>query len=201
MRSIKVFAIAAAVLAAAQAAEAQTPQFVLEARGGFALPTGEWNDDDILENGFGFGGNVKAMVTPMVGVYAGWETYSFGIEGDDEEDVDADATDAGFRAGLALTLPMASLPSITPFVEAGAIYNTLEIGASDEGTSVEIESDAGIGFEAGIGLSAALGPNLSVTPSVRYRSHDASFDEFADFDDDSVTVSYIVFGIGLAFRL
>lgn len=201
MRSIKVFAIAAAVLATVQAAEAQAPQIVLEARGGFAIPTGEWNDEDVLENGFGFGGNVKAMVTPMVGVYGGWETYMFGIDDEETGDVDADATDSGFRAGVVLEIPMAAYPSITPFVEAGAIYNTLEISASDEGTSVEIESDAGIGFEAGIGLSAALGPNLSVTPSVRYRSHDASFDEFADFDDDSVTVSYIVFGIGLAFRL
>jgi opacity protein-like surface antigen len=201
MRSIKVLGIAAALAATVQAAEAQAPQLVLEARGGFAIPTGEWDEEDVLDNGFGFGGNVKAMVTPMVGVYAGWETYTFGVDVEDEGDVEADATDAGFRAGVALSIPMPAYPTVTPFVEAGAIYNKLEIGASDEGTSVEVESDAGVGFEGGIGVSVALGPNLSVTPSVRYRQHDATFEDFEDFGDATTTVAYIVFGVGLALRL
>jgi opacity protein-like surface antigen len=201
MRSIKALGLAAVLLATAQAAEAQTPQFVLEARGGFAIPTGEWDEEDVLDNGFGFGANAKAMVTPMVGIYAGWETYTFGVEVEDEGDVDADATDSGFRAGVALSIPMPAYPTITPFVEAGAIYNTLEIGASDEGTSVEVESEAGIGFEGGIGVSVALGPNLSVTPSVRYRQHDATFEDLEEFEDATTTVAYIVFGVGLSFRL
>lgn len=199
MRSIKLMVCAAALLASAHEASAQAPSFGLEVRGGFAVPGGEWDDDDLVDNGWGFGGNVRAQVMPMIAVYAGWERYSFPINDEelDEGDVEADASDQGFRAGLALTAPLAGLP-VTPFVELGAVYNTTSIEASDGNLSIEVESDAALGFEGGIGVEMALGPRLSVTPAVRYRMHTAEFDEFFN---EEVDVQYLIFDIGLRLRL
>lgn len=198
MRRITVLAAAAALLGTVQSVSAQTPQFALEVRGGYAIPTGDWNEDDIFENGFGFGGSVMAMVMPQLGVYAGWESFTFSVD-EDEEGVEADATDAGFRAGVTLNVPLAASPNIAPFLELGALYNTLEISASGDGASVEIESDGSFGFEAGLGVDVALGERLSVVPMVRYRQHSV---EFEDLDsEDSEDISYVVVGVGLRLRL
>ena len=197
MRSIKVLAVAAALLGTTQAASAQTPSFALDVRGGYAIPTGEWNEEDTFKNGFGFGANVIAMVTPQIGVYAGWETFSFDVE-EDEPGVEADATDAGFRAGVTLSVPMAQYPTITPVLEAGVLYNSLTIGASGEGASIDIESDDALGFEAGAGVSFNVAERVSVVPMVRYRQHEVTF---PDISDQSETVSYVVVGVALRVRL
>ena len=198
MRRITVLAAAAALLATVQSVSAQTPQFALEVRGGYAIPTGDWNEDDLFENGFGFGGNVLAMVTPQIGVYAGWESFTFSVD-EDEEGVEADATDAGFRGGVSVNIPLPASPSISPFVELGVLYNRLEISASDGGTSIDFESDASIGFEGGVGVAVGLGERLSVVPMVRYRQHKVEFD---DIDaDDTEDISYVAVSVGLRLRL
>jgi opacity protein-like surface antigen len=197
MRPITLLAAAAALFATAQTASAQTPKLALDVRAGYAVPTGDWNEDEngdnVVENGLGFGANVTAMFTPQLGVYAGWETFTFDVE-EDEPGVEADATDAGFRAGVTLAMPLPQSPTIAPFAEIGVLYNTFEIGASGDGASIEIESEASVGFEAGVGVAAALGQRLSVVPMVRYRQHEV---EFEDFEGDSETVSYFVVGVGL----
>ena len=197
MRSIKVLTVAAALLGTAQVASAQTPSFALDVRGGYAIPTGDWNEDDTFKNGLGFGANVIAMVTPQVGVYAGWETFSFDVD-EDEPGVEADATDAGFRAGVTLSVPMAQYPAVTPVLEAGVLYNTLEIGASGEGASIDFESEEALGFEAGAGVEVGVANRVSVIPMVRYRQHEV---KFPDISDESETVSYIVVGVALRLRL
>lgn len=198
MRRITLLAAAAALVATAQTAQAQTPQFALDVRGGYAIPTGDWNEDDTFDNGFGFGANVMAMVTPQVGIYAGWETFEFGVD-EDEPGVEADATDAGFRGGVSVNIPLAQSPNITPFVELGVLYNTLEIGASGGGTSVEIESEEALGFEGGVGVAVALGERLSVVPMVRYRQHDVEFEDLEGGESESI--QYVVVGVGLRLRL
>ena len=84
MRRITLLAAAttAALIATAHTVSAQTPQFALEVRGGYAIPTGDWNEDDTFNNGFGFGADVIAMVTPQVGIYAGWEMVQFDVDED-----------------------------------------------------------------------------------------------------------------------
>lgn len=198
MRRITVLAAAAALVATAQSVSAQTPQFALEVRGGYAIPTGDWNEDDTFENGFGFGASAIAMVTPQIGVYAGWESFTFNVE-EDEEGVEADATDVGFRGGVTVNVPLAASPNLTPFVELGALYNKLEISASGDGASIEIESESSLGFEVGAGVDVSLGQRLSVVPVVRYRQHAV---EFEDIDsEDSEDISYVVVGVGLRLRM
>lgn len=198
MRSTRVLIITAALLGGAQALPAQAPSLVLEARGGYAIPSGEWNEDDVLENGFGLGATVMAMVTPQMGVYAGYEAFRFQV--DDEElgtDADAHATDAGFRAGISVSTPVPRYRAVTPFIEVGVLYNTLDIEASGDGTSVSIESEESLGFEAGVGFASALNERVSIVPMIRYRQHEVEFESF----EGSESVQYIVVGVGLRLRL
>jgi opacity protein-like surface antigen len=200
MRSIKVLAGAVALLASVQTVQAQT-QMSVEVRGGLGIATGDWNEEDLLEEGYGLGFDVRAQITPQMGVYAGYEMVVFGIDeealvGVPVDDVEAEATDAGFRVGVELNVPLASAPSVTPFVQAGIIYNSLEISASGPGGSDEAESDESLGFEAGVGLTVQVGPRLDVVPSVRFRQHEIEFEGEGGED-----AQYVLISVGLRFRL
>jgi opacity protein-like surface antigen len=198
MRRIELLAVAGAVLIGSQPLAAQTPQLALEIRGGYAIPTGDWNEEDAFENGLGIGGSVMAMVTPQIGVYAGYEAFRFGVE-EDEEGVEADATDAGFRAGISFSTNVPAYQNVTPFIEAGVLYNTMTIGASGDGTTIDIESEESLGFEAGVGFAATVAPRVSVVPMVRYRTHDVEFD--LEGLEGSDTVQYVIVGLGLRLSL
>lgn len=183
------------------ATQVHAQSFGAEVRGGFAMPTGEWNEDDELETGFGFGGNVHAMFTPMLGAYAGWERWEFGVEDEPGfEDIDAKAIDTGFRAGAHLALPVAALP-VSPYVRAGLFYGSTEIQFSGEGGSLSLESDDGIGFEAELGAGIRLGPTISFTPALMYRQHSAEFDAASEFGDNDTTVGYVALVLGMRFNL
>lgn len=199
MRSIGALAVAAVLLATVQDAAAQTPRLAVEVRGSYAIPSGDWNEDELFESGFGAGATVTAMFAPRMGVYAGWERFQFAI---DEEQLgvdgaEGDGIDQGFRAGLASFLPIGADSSLAITAELGAIYNTFEISASDGNNSAGIESDASVGFEAGVGLAVPIATRLQVTPSVRVRWHDVEFDDFEGSD----TVQYFALGVGLRLQL
>lgn len=197
MRPLKVLAGAAALVTGVHQAEAQTLPLMVEAHGAYAIPTGDWNNEDIIDNGFGFGATVKVMASPTVGVYAGWERYVFPVEAEDAPGVEVDATDEGFRAGILLSSPLPARPSLTPFVEIGATYNSLTLGASDDEASAELESETALGAEVGLGVSVALAPRISVVPAIRYREYDTEFEEV----EGNVNVGYLVFAVGLSLRL
>ncbi|HYW11695.1 MAG TPA: outer membrane beta-barrel protein [Longimicrobium sp.] len=197
MRAITFMACAAALLAGAQTVSAQVPRLALEVRGTAAVPTGQWNDEDLLDTGFGGGATVTAMFSERQGVYAGWERIRFPVNGDEAEDEDAAGTDSGFRAGLASFLPISALPNVAIFAELGLVYNTFELSSSDGGTPVELESDASLGYETGVGLAVRAAPRLDVTPIVRYRQYKPEFDGF----EDSETVKYFSWGVGLRLRI
>lgn len=200
MRSIKVLAGAVALLAGVQTVQAQT-QMSVEVRGGVGIPTGDWNDEDLLEDGYGLGFDVRAQVTPQIGVYAGYEMVVFGADEevlDAPPGVDIEATDAGFRAGVELNVPLASAPSVTPFLQAGIIYNSLEISVSDGDASEEAESEESLGFEAGVGLTVRVGPRLDVVPSIRFRQHEIEYEDFGAGTEDA---QYVLISVGLRFRI
>jgi opacity protein-like surface antigen len=185
--------LTAALTLAGGSAAAQTPVFI-EARGGYAIPTGDWNEGDAIDNGFSIGLNVIGMFTPQVGAYAGWEVVRSDAE-DEQPDVDADASDVGFRAGLTASIPLPRSPQVTPFVEVGAVYNKVQFGAStDEGTVI-LESESALGFEAGLGASVGVHPRVSISPSVRYRQHEVELLGLSD------TVEYIMISVGARLRL
>jgi opacity protein-like surface antigen len=199
MRSITFMACAAALLAGAQTLSAQTPRLAVEVRGSAAVPSGAWNEEDLFGTGLGGGATVTAMFSERQGIYAGWEMVRFPVDTEEAEEVDADGTDAGFRAGLASFLPISALPGVSIFAEVGLIYNTFEFSATDGGTSAEIESDASLGYETGVGVAVRVAPRVDVIPVIRYRQHEAEFE--IDGFEDSETIKYFSYGVGLRLSL
>ena len=183
-------------LGAASAVEAQSLPVSFELRGGAAIPTGDWNEGDFVENGIGFGAAVKYAPTPLLGVYAGWDRFSFDIDTPDLGDVDASLNDSAFRLGAELNVPAADLP-VAPFVSAGLVYGKTEVEASGGNAWLGGESDSSLGFEGAVGLEFAAGP-LAVRPAVGYRSRSVEVDIDGETSSPEETISYLTFVIGFS---
>lgn len=189
MRKLALASCLIAALLPAGMAEAQgILPVAVEARGGLALPQGEWSDDAQADTGFGYGLNARLQVFPLISIYGGWESYSFDTEAENVE-----AKDAGFRAGAQLSLPLSMLIGLSPHAFAGLIYNETSFEA--EGSDVEFEADSALGYEIGAGISFPLAPAFSLTPGVRYRTHSADLP--AGEGTEEIDVSYLVLDVGL----
>lgn len=183
--------------ALAQPAAAQTVlPFSFEARGGVALPQGDFSD--VVGTGFSVGGTVHYRVAPMVGIYGGFEYAKF-TTNDDSEDLNSDITDSGFRLGARFAIPLGGMTGVSPWLEGGATLNQTSINLSDDGgASIGIDSDRSVGYEVGAGLSFAVAPKISITPGVRWRSHKA---DFGDTDDGPAEVDVNHFTIDLGVHI
>jgi opacity protein-like surface antigen len=186
--------------ALAQPARAQTIlPLSFEARGGVAIPTGDFADG--AGTGFNVGATVHYRVAPMVSVYAGYEYLRFAVDSlDDFEGVDANITDQGFRAGARFEVPLAAVTGIQPWVEGGATFYQTTITASDGTLSEHLDADRKVGFEVGAGFNFAVAPKISIAPGVRYHSHKAEFD-FGDGDTAEADVNYFTIDLGVHIRL
>ena len=190
-RFLRTACVAAALVAggAASASAQGIIPLAAEVRGGLALPQGDWNDNDALGTGFGYGFSIRMQLMPLISAYGGWDRYTFNIDGP----VDADAEDTGFQLGAQVSLPLSLVTGVSPFAYAGALFNTTTTTIGD-GTRTS-ESDRGIGYEVGAGLAFPFAPTLTITPQVRYRTHGAEFHDGAGGQD--LTVSYLSFDLGL----
>ena len=189
----------AGVMAAAGSVQAQGIfPLAVEARGSFAMPQGEWNDDEQVGNGYGYGINARLQVFPLISLYGGWDRYSFDMEGDGEGS-DFDAVDSGVSGGVYLSLPLSAVTGISPFAFGGAVYNSTTLAVSNGGVTIEAHSDEALGFEVGAGVAIPFAPTLSLTPGVRYRTHTAEF-TVGGVETES-TVSYLSFDLGLKLGL
>lgn len=172
---MKAFLLCVALLSPAALQAQNAFPISAEVRGAFAIPTGEWADDDGFGNGLGFGGALNYWASPSIGIFGGWDRFSFSVdESDLDPDMDAHTTDSGFRAGLHLRVPIASAPSLLPFVQLGGIYSRTDIGVSGDAGSLSFVSDYELGYEIAAGADFDAGP-VGLRPSLFYRSHDAEF--------------------------
>lgn len=185
MRAFLSGAAVLAALAAAGGAAAQVDVGIpvsLEARGGVAVPAGDFAD--LADNAFGFGGSVHLQVAPRVSVYGGYSWTEF-----DLESLSADATDHGWEAGARVAFPGVGF---SPWVRAGLLFHDFET----EVAGVEFDGDDEPGFEVGAGAAFPLGPRVSVSPGVAYRRYSTELAVLGERD-----VSYVVVDIGLRMRL
>lgn len=196
--------VAPALLLGAALAHPARAQSILplsfEARGGVAIPTGDF--DDGAGTGWSVGGAVFYRVVPMVSVYGGFEHARFSTDSDaDFEGIDSNLTDDGFRLGARFDVPFGALTGVSPWVEGGATFNRTSIHLSDDtGSSVSVDSDRSVGFEVGGGLSFNVAPRISLTPGVRYRSHTADFGDTTD-GPAKVDVNHLTVDLGVHIRL
>lgn len=187
-KSVVVLAALAAVAGVSQA-EAQTlptTPFSIEVRGGAAIPTGDLGDG--AKTGYTLGANAQFALNPMFGLYAGYAYNSFGVDEDGADDFDV--VDQGFRGGVMVNVPAATLP-VAPFVFGGLVYNELEFQVQN----ASVTSDAQVGFEVGGGVAIPLGPRVSFTPAVSYTRW--SLDE----DGAELDVTAVKVDVGLKFRI
>lgn len=191
----RMLVVLAIMMAVATQAEAQS--FAAELRGSLAIPTGDWNDEDELNGGWGVGANLQAMFSSMLGAYVGYDYFSFPHEEDpDAPDAEVTTTDMGFRGGVQIA-PV--LGAIRPFVRGGVFIASTETDASDGGSSITFEYDSDPGFEVEGGIDIPLGPTLSFTPAVLYRQHGASFEFLGETTE--TTVAYYGVGLGLKYNI
>jgi len=193
----------AAATAFAAPAHAQLPNvtpFSVEVRGGIAIPTGEFGEDEDglgVKSGTTLGANATFHFMPLLGIYAGYSRNQFDIEGED----DADIIDSGFEAGVRLAVPTPLIP-IDPYVKVGAVYHDLKLQSGDGNTEIAFTSDRSFGFEVGAGVGIGLGPKLSFTPQVTYTRYTPDFDE-EELGLEGVVpdVSHVRVDVGLRLRL
>ncbi|MBW3571888.1 MAG: outer membrane beta-barrel protein [Gemmatimonadetes bacterium] len=181
----------AAVLAAvaASAADVQAQMGIplsVEGRLDYAVPTGDF--DDAVDEGVSVSGGVSLGVRPGLALYGTYSNTRFGVglTSDDEPH----AEDSGFSVGLTAALPGGSA-RVAPWIGAGAVFHTLELGGVEEGI------DESVGFEVGGGVAIGLTRNVRLTPGVGFRRYSAELP--ALLGTREMDVSYFTAGVGLNF--
>lgn len=170
----------------------------VEGRAGYAVPQGDWSDGESLENGFGYGIDLRIRILPLVYLYGGWDTHDFAYAGSGDGE-DAEATDSGMHLGGEIAVPLSAVTGISPFAFGGIAYNRTSMPIRSDGLSRQAESEAGLGYEVGAGLAIPFAPTLTLRPQVRYRSHPAEF--LMGATTQETTISYFSANIGLRLGL
>jgi hypothetical protein len=180
-------------------AAAQVP-IELHAYGGVAVPRGDWNENDVFDNGWGYGANLVVHPIPIIGFYAGWDRFHFGFEEDGAlAGTDVTINDTAIRGGVELKSPV-SVHIVRPFVSGGFVFGQNEIELTEGDTTRRFTTDAKLGLEGSAGLDIAAGP-IGIRPRVGYRSHAADFGDFSEaIGDGETTVSYLNFTVGISIR-
>lgn len=124
----------------------------VEARGGIALPRGDFRG--AADGGVAAEVSATWHALPMIGVYGAYQWNRFGWDGAGDP---ADATDAGWAAGVRLSLPTPLLP-IDPWIRVGVVAHDLD--------AASVTDDTQRGWEAGAGLSFPLARGLALTPGL-----------------------------------
>lgn len=196
-------ALAMALLVAPAAPAQQILPVSLEVRGGLGFPMGDFPTrglvaQEAVESGDGFALRGTYNLIPLLGVYAGFERYSFGVDEEEAAGPDLNFVDSGFSAGAQLSLPLAMLAGVSPWIRGGAIFHILDYELEEiAGVEANTSSDRTLGFEAGAGVDIPLGQVLSFTPGVTYRSYEPQFDGLTDGE----RLSYLAVEMGLRVRL
>lgn len=182
-------AVFAAVLAvvAASAADAEAQMGIplsIEGRLDYAVPTGDF--DDAVDEGTAWGAGVSLGLRPGLALYGTYSNARFGVGLTDDEEPDAE--DSGFSVGLTAGIPGGG-GRIAPWVGAGAVFHTLELGGVEDGIDEEV------GFEVGGGLAIGVAPNVRLTPAVGYRRYGAELSGL--LGGTELDVSYVTAGVGL----
>jgi hypothetical protein len=155
----------------------------VEARGGLAVPAGDFADAAEAAPA----GEISATwhALPLVGIYGAYQRNHFPWGGTGTRE---HLTDAGFAAGVRVAIPTPLIP-IDPWIRAGIVLHQLEGGSLHE--------DARRGWEAGAGLGFPLARGLTLTPGVlwtRYQ-HGAGL-----ADGELLRVRHVRADVGLRLR-
>jgi opacity protein-like surface antigen len=182
-----VLAAVAASAVAASAVDAHAQMGIplsIEGRLDYAVPTGDF--DDVVDEGTSLSAGLSLGVRPGLAVYGTYSNTRFGVglTSDDEPD----AEDSGFSVGLTAAIPGGGA-SVAPWIGAGAVFHTLELGGVEAGIDEEV------GFEVGGGVALGVAPNVRLTPGIGFRRYSTEISGL--LGDSDMDVSYFTAGVGL----
>lgn len=173
--------------AAASAAQAQAQlgiPLAIEGRLDYAVPTGDF--DDAVDEGAGWSAGVSLGVSPGLAMYGTYSNTRFGVGLLDDDEPHAE--DSGFSVGLTAAIP-GGTARVAPWIGAGAVIHTLELGGVEEGIDEEV------GFEVGGGVAIGVARNVRLTPGIGYRRYSTELGGL--LGDRELDVSYFTAGVGL----
>jgi hypothetical protein len=169
----------------------------VEARGGFAAPTGEFATEG---GGRRFDPGPRAEVGARlrlgaaIGVYGAVQQTWFGCPQCERLGLDGSAVRRGGEAGLHLVPPLL-LGSWEPWVRAGATAQTLGFSGFGETRT----SSTGFGFSASAGISIPVAERVALLPGAGFQRTPVEF-RFDAFPDRSVVMSAVSLDLGVSFR-
>lgn len=168
--TLKLVATALALVASANGAVAQQ-RITLDLRVAAAMPITDLADAD-LETGIGLGSTLAFRLQPHLHLYGGWDYMHFTSD-QSFAGADLDFEETGYTFGLRFEHPFKVDSRVAYRLEAGGTYKHVEI-ENDDGDLV-VDSGHELGFELGTGLLIPLGAQWNLTPTVRFRSLEPSF--------------------------
>lgn len=184
MKKAVFVAVVAALAGSAGEAGAQMGiPLSIEGRLDYAVPTGDF--DDSADEGVSIGGGASLGVRPGLALYGTYSNTRFGVSLTSDEEPDAE--DSGFSVGLTAALPGGI--GAQPWIGAGAVFHTLELGGVEEGIDEEV------GFEVGGGVALGIARNVRLTPGIGYRRYSTEIQGL--LGDRELDVSYFTAGVGL----
>jgi opacity protein-like surface antigen len=165
--------------------------FAAEFRPGINFPIQELDGAD-LTTGYGFEAKVSYWLMPHLSAYAGWGWNQFNVKETNSSDPKIDVDETGYTVGFELTLPIGE-PPIYYFVNAGAVYNHIEL--ENNTTNAVLDTDHGIGWQMGGGIAYEFVENWQLRPEIRFRS--LSRELMIENVNSDLKLKYIGFGIGV----
>lgn len=187
MKKAMFAAVLAVVAASAADVEAQMGiPLSIEGRLDYAVPTGDF--DDVVDEGSSLSAGVSLGLRPGLALYGTYSNTRFGVGLTDDDEPDAE--DSGFSVGLTAAIPGGG-GRVAPWVGAGAVFHTLELGGIEEGIDEEV------GFEVGGGVAIGVAQNVRLTPGIGYRRYSTELEGLVGSTE--LDVSYFTAGVGLNF--
>jgi hypothetical protein len=167
---IVVLAMVGALLAGPDGVTAQG--FEVDVRAVGATSTQRLAGTD-LSVGAGFGATAAYFLQPHLALYGGWDWLHFQAD-QSFAGADMDFEETGYAAGLRFEHPIGGSERTLYRLEAGGTFKHVEI--EDDGGDIVSDSGHELGFEVGGGVVFPLGSAWRLTPTVRFRTLQPSFE-------------------------
>lgn len=170
----------------------QLPSLAVEVRGGATLPT-----PDVVEGSSGgaapsVSGAVEIRITRVLSVYGGYSRYEL------QPRRDYNRPASGFDLGARADIPNST--RVAPWVRGGLLLHTAEAAFPASRDPSPVLSESAVGMELGGGAAVTLVPGVELTPGIRYRRYDATYDVSDRFENGGTTtlpVRFLLLDVGL----
>lgn len=175
-------------------AQEKEPRFGVELTGGVSVPLKKMSDTRMNVGG-GFEATFHYRFIGHLGAYVGWGWNKFAADRS-FAGAKSDFEETGYVLGLQFSHPIGKSP-ISWYARAGALWNHIEIEASDG--DLKKDSKHGLGYQLAAGVYVPIGKNWSVNAGLKYNSlvrRDIRFDDY----NRTLDLKYLSLRVGILKR-